>query len=105
MLYTLEEMDEIFQDLELQSIILEGGKEFTIFLSDKVRQTLENGKITLNSIECSLLNMPDSLFKQINGNEDFLFDCKEANTRLVLSVREQTLEVLVARYIKDFPIF
>jgi len=104
-LYTLDQMEKIFEDYQLDSIIVEGGKEYQILLNNRVKKDLEDGKITLNSIECSLLNIPDSVFKQINCNEDFLIDCREINMRLVLSKKGQTLEVLVVRPIGDFPIY
>lgn len=103
-LYSLDEMDEIFEDFQLDSIIMQGNKEYRIFLNDIVKKDLDDGKVTLNSIECSLLNIPDSVFKQI-GIEDFLIDCKETNMRLVLSKKEETLEVLLARSTEDFPIY
>lgn len=101
--YSLDKMDEIFEDFELQSIIVE-GIEYKILLNDRVKRDLNNGKIALNAIECSLLNIPDSVFNQI-GNEDFLFDCNETNMRLVLSKKERVLEVLIARSPEDFPIY
>jgi hypothetical protein len=103
-LYTLEQMDEIFDGLQLKSIIMKGGNEYQIKLSDTIKKDLGSGMVALNSLECSLLNISDSVFRKI-GNDDVLYDCKETNMRLVLSKRDNTLEVLVARPIEIFPIY
>lgn len=102
--YTLGQMDAIFDGLELKSIIMKGGNEYQIKLSDNIKKDLEDGIVNLNSIECTLLNIPDSVFKQI-GNDGFLFDCKETNMKLVLLKNKKTLEVLIAHATKDLPIY
>ena len=103
MKYRLDQMDGIFEGFQLDSIIVD-SKEYKILLNERVREDLKNGMITLNAIECSLLNISDSVFKSI-GKEDFLIDCKETKMRLVLSKIDTKLEILVARKFENFPIY
>ena len=103
-LYKLEDMDGMFEGFQLDSILAEGGIEYKILLNENVKEDLEEGRITLNAIECSLLNIPDSVFKSI-GKEEFLIDCKETKTRLVLSKVDRTLEILIAKRAEDLPIY
>ena len=102
-LYKLEDMDEIFEEFQLDSIII-GEQKFKILLSKNVKEDIEHGKITLKALECSLLNIPDDVFKSI-GQEEFLIDCKETKTRLVLSKINRTLKVLIAKKADDFKIY
>lgn len=102
-LYKLEDMDGVFEGFQLDSIIVD-QREYKILLNENVKEDIENGRITLNAIECSLLNIPDSVFRSI-GKEDFLIDCKETKTRLVLSKVDRTLEILIAKKAEDLPIY
>lgn len=93
-LYQVKDMDTLFEGFSLDSIMV-SDIEYKITISERVRKDLEAGRVALNAIECSLMNIPNLVYKEI-GEEDFLIDCSETKTRLVLSKTGTQLEVILA---------
>ncbi len=97
------DMNENFDEFHLDNII-KGEQRFKILLSENVKEDIKNGRITLDTIEFSLLDIPDSVYKSV-GKEEFLIDCKNAKTRLILSKNNETLKILIAKKAEDFKIY
>lgn len=71
------------------------GIEYCINLSERVHSDMTCGLITLNEIECSLLNSPKNIFSE-SDNEDILYACKETGINLVISRYGKNIEVKLA---------
>lgn len=95
--------DNFFSFEPLDSLLL-NNVDYKVFISSHVKSSLEKGKITHSAIKSSLLTI--SLADVITTeNEDFLFDCIETDTRLVISKAGNTLRILMASFSDHLPIF